>query len=147
MKKFWTIFGWALTFAVQVALSFILVEVFNLTVVPASITTLGAFLSIPLTILLSFLFGVFGIGMISLLIRKIQPYYPLLRFVGTLVMAIFPMALLVFLGLTVGLENQVEFQEIVLDRMVPYYTQLNIVFSLLGFYLPSWFKKMAPKRQ
>lgn len=147
MAKFWMVFGWGITLIAQVALSFLLVEVFNLAVVPTAITTDGEFIIIPLTIWSSYLVGVFGIGMLSLIIRKMKPYYTLLRLVGTLVMALIPMAILVFLGLTVGIENQTEFQEIVLDRMVPYYTQLNVVFSLLGFYLPSWFKNMAPKNR
>lgn len=147
MKNFWMIIGWGVTFIAQVVLSFLLVEVFNLTVVPAAITTVSEFIIIPLSIWVSYLVGVFGIGMLSLIIRKMKPYYTVLRLVGSLVMALIPMAILVFLGLSVGIDNQAEFQEIVLDRMVPYYTQLNVVFSLLGFYLPSWFKKMAPKNR
>jgi hypothetical protein len=147
MKKFWTIFGWAVTLAAQITISFVLVELFNATLVPETITTVAEFLTIPLTIWASFLIGIFAIGMLSLVMRKIKPYYTTLRFLGTLVMAVLPMVLLVFLGLSAGLENTVEFQEIVLDRMVPYYTQLNIVFSLLGFYLPSWFKRNAPERK
>ena len=145
MAKFWMVIGWGLTIIAQVVLSFLLVEVFNLVVVPAAITTVSEFIIIPLTIWLSYLISVFGIGMLSLVIQKMKPYYTVLRLVSTLVMALIPMAILVFLGLTVGIENQAEFQEIVLERMVPYYTQLNVVFSLLGFYLPTWFKKMAPK--
>lgn len=147
MKKFWTIFAWAVTLTAQITLSFVLVELFKSTLVPATITTDAEFLTIPLTIWVSFLIGIFGLGMLSLVMRKIKPYYTLLRFLGTLVMALLPMVLLVFLGLSAGLENTVEFQEIVLGRMVPYYTQLNIVFSLLGFYLPSWFKRNAPNRK
>lgn len=147
MKKFWTIFAWAVTLTAQITLSFVLVELFKSTLVPATITTDAEFLTIPLTIWVSFLIGIFGLGMLSLVMRKITPYYTLLRFLGTLVMALLPMVLLVFLGLSAGLENTVEFQEIVLGRMVPYYTQLNIVFSLLGFYLPSWFKRNAPNRK
>ena len=147
MKKFWTIFAWAVTLTAQIIFSFVLVELFNATLVPETITTVTEFLIIPLTIWASFLIGIFAIGMLSLVMRKIKPYYTTLRFLGTLVMAVLPMVLLVFLGLSAGLENTVEFQEIVLGRMVPYYTQLNIVFSLLGFYLPSWFKRNAPNRK
>ncbi len=147
MAKLWMVLGWGITFIAQVVLSFLLVEVFRLAVVPAAVTTVGEFIIIPLTIWVSYLVGVFCIGMLSLIIRKMKPYYTVLRLVGTLVIALIPMAILVFLGLTVGIENQADFQEIVLDRMVPYYTQLNVVFSLLGFYLPSWFKKMAPKNR
>jgi hypothetical protein len=146
MKQFWRIFGWAVTIAAQILLSFVLVELFKMWIVPVSIKTLDAFLILASTIWFSFLVGVFGIGVLSLVIRKMQPYHTLIRLFGTLIMALIPVVILVFLGLSVGLENEIDFQEIVLARMVPYYTQLNIVFSLLGFYLPTWFKKFSPQK-
>ncbi len=147
MKKFWQIFGWALTLILQILLSLLLVELLSLWIVPASIETPRDFLLIPLTIWFSFLIGVFGIGILSLIIRKMAPYHTLIRLIGTLVMALIPMVLLGYLGLTIGLENQKEFQEVVMGKMVSYYTHLNLVFSLLGFYLLSWFNKLTPKKR
>jgi len=147
MKKFWIIFGWTLTLVGQIFLSLALVEVLNKLLVSSTITTVKEFIFIPLNIWLGFLIGVFSLGILSLLIRKIEPYHIIQRFFSTLALSGIPIILLFYLGLTVGVDNQTEFQEIVLERMVPYYTQLNIIFSLLGFYLPSWFKKLISKNK
>lgn len=147
MKKFWMLFGWVLTLFGQIFLSLALIEILNKLFVPTEITTVKQFLFTPLIIWLSFLIGMFIPGALSLLIRKMEPYHITQRLISTLVLSAIPSILLVYLGLTVGLDNQTEFQEIVLEKMVPYYTQLNIAFSLLGFYIPSWFKKLTSKHK
>jgi hypothetical protein len=145
MKKFWNIFGWMISIILQILISFLLLELLKLFFYPDSVRTTGEFLSIPLAIWVSFFVGIFGIGMLSLLVRKVTPLNPGLRLLSTAVMIIIPLSILVFLGLTVGIENQKDFEEIVLGRMVTYYTQLTVVFSLLGFYIPTWFKVLQPK--
>jgi hypothetical protein len=145
MKKFWNIFGSIIAIILQILISFLLLELLRLFFYPDQVTTPIEFLVIPLQIWVSFFVGVFGIGMLSLLIRKVSPLNPGLRLLSTAVMIVIPLSILIFLGLTVGIENQKDFEEIVLGRMVTYYTQLTVVFSLLGFYIPTWFKTFQPK--
>lgn len=146
MKKFWPTLGWIVTISIQILISFIILEIFRATVFPLEITMVREFLIIPLAIWLSFTLGAYGAGILGLMINKSKPFYAGLRFISTAVMAVIPMLILIFLGLSVGIENTQDFQEIVLGRMVPYYTQLNVVFSILGFYLPSWFKNFKSKK-
>lgn len=141
MKKFWQIAGWAVVISFQIGTSFLLVEIFQRFFYPVEINTAGQFLIIPLLIWVSFMIGIYGVGILGLLLRKSEKLQALLRLASTAFMALLPMLLLIFLGLSAGIENEQAFDEIVLGRMVPYYTQLNVVFSLLGFYIPSWFKK------
>jgi hypothetical protein len=145
MKKFWNIFGWIISIVLQVLISYLLLELLKTFFYPDMIRTTGEFILIPLLIWASFFIGVYGIGMPSLLIRKVSPLNAVLRLLSTAVMIIIPLSILVFLGLTVGIENEKDFEEIVLGRMVAYYTQLTVVFSLLGFYIPTWFKVFQPK--
>jgi hypothetical protein len=145
MKKFWNIFGWIISISLQILISFLLLELLKLFFYPDIIRTSMEFLVIPLVIWVSFFVGVFGVGMLSLLIRKVTPLNPGLRLLSTALMIIIPLSILIFLGLTVGIENQKDFEEIVLGRMVTYYSQLTVVFSLLGFYIPTWFKALQPK--
>ena len=141
MKKFWQITGWVVAITIQIGTSFLFVELFQRFLYPPEINTAGQFLTIPLLIWISFIIGIFGIGILGLLIRKTEKLQALIRLVSTALMALIPMLLLIFLGLTAGIENEQDFTEIVLGRMVPYYTQLNVVFSLIGFYAPTWLKK------
>ena len=146
MKKFWQITGWVITIAFQIGASFLLVELFQRSFYPGEINTAGQFLKIPLMIWFSFMIGVYGIGIVGLLFHRSEKLQTLLRLASTAFMALIPMLLLIFLGLSAGIENEQEFEEIVLGRMVPYYTQLNVVFSLIGFYIPSWFKKLKTEK-
>jgi len=145
MKKFWNIFGWVITIILQIVVYFLLLEIFRSFVFPAEITRTGEFLIIPLLIWASVVIGVFGIGILSFLIRKYSPLRTGLRFLSSAALALLPLGLLVFLGLSVGFENQKDFQEIVLDKMVSYYSNLALVFSFLGFYIPNWIKFIKPK--
>lgn len=144
MKKFWNIFGWVVTIILQIVVSFLLQEIFRSYMYPTQVTSTGAFLIIPLLIWVSLVVGVFGIGILSFLIRKYSPLSTGLRFLSSAGLALLPLGLLVFLGLSVGFENQKDFQDIVLDRMVSYYSNLALVFSFLGFYIPNWVKFIKP---
>lgn len=140
MKKFWNIFGWGITIAVQIALSFLILEQLRNWLFPASFTTNSAYLIVPFSIWASFIIGVYGIGILSMALRKMKPLQPGLRLISTAVLALIPLIVLTFLGITVGFDDPVDFRQIVLGRMVPYYTNLNVAFSLMGFYIPTWFK-------
>ena len=144
-KKFWNIFGWVVTIVLQIVVCLFLQEVFRSFIFPAQVTRTGEFIIIPLLIWVSVVVGVFGVGILSFLIRKYSPLRAGLRFLSSAGLALLPLGLLVFLGLSVGFENQSEFQEIVLDRMVSYYSNLALVFSFLGFYIPNWIKLIKPK--
>jgi len=147
MKKFWNIFGWVFTILIQIALCFIILGVLQTYVFPNQIARTGEFLRIPLLIWITFVVVVYGIGMLSLLIRKITPLKAGLRFFSSAGLALVPLGILIFLGLSVGVENQKDFQEIVLGRMVSYYANLSMVFSFLGFYIPNWIKFLQTKNK
>ena len=146
MKKFWKIFGWGITIAIQIGLSYLILDQLKNWVVPSWITDISAYLIIPLSIWGSFIIGVYGAGILSMLSRKIQPLHAGLRLVSTTVLALIPLIVLTFLGLTVGFEDPAEFRRIVIGRMVPYYTNLNVAFSLIGFYVPTWFDFVRAQR-
>jgi hypothetical protein len=76
-----------------------------------------------------------------------QPLQAGLRLISTALLALIPLIVLTFLGLTVGFEEPAEFQEIVIGRMVPYYTNLNVAFSLMGFYIPTWFRFIRSQKE
>jgi len=147
MKKFWNIFGWVFTIIIQITLCFVILGILQTSVFPNQITRTGEFLRIPLLIWITFVVVVYGIGMLSLLIRKITPLKAGLRFISSAGLALVPLGILIFLGLSVGLENQKDFQEIVLDRMVSYYSNLSMVFSFLGIYIPNWIKFLQTKNK
>ncbi len=139
MKKFWKIFGWGITIAIQIGLSYLILEQLRDGIVPSQITNINTYLSIPLSIWISFIIGVYGAGILSMLLRKIQPLHVSLRLLSTGLLALIPLVVLTFLGLTVGFEDPAVFRSVVIGRMVPYYTNLNVAFSLIGFYVPTWF--------
>lgn len=147
MKKFWKIFGWGLTIGVQIGLSFLILEQLRNTIIPTSVTNFSTYLIIPLSIWASFLFGVYSIGILSMVLQKIKPLQAGLRLISTALLAVIPLIVLTFLGLTIGFEDPVDFREIVIGRMVPYYTNLNVVFSLMGFYIPTWFKFVKSQKE
>ena len=146
MKKFWSVFSWVLLVAAQILFSFLLVEIAKSYILPLQVSTIWEFLGFPLSIWLSFIIGVFGIGTVGIIVLKLEPRNIGLRLLSTSFLALIPMVVLFILGQTVGIENPEDFSEIVLDRMVTYYTQLNVVFSLIGFFIPNWFKKIVPQK-
>lgn len=147
MKKFWKIFGWGITIVLQIGLSFLILEQLRNWIVPTWVTNLSTYSIIPLSIWVSFLIGVYGVGILSMAIRKIMPLQAGLRLVSTAALALIPLIVLTFLGLTVGFDDPAEFREIVIGRMVPYYTNLNVAFSFLGFYIPTWFKFVKAQKE
>ncbi len=140
MKKFWEIFSWGITICAQIALSFLTLAGLRNWIFPTSVTSLGAFLIIPFSIWISFIIGFYGIGMLSMILRKIKPLKAGLRLISTAALALIPLVVLTSLSMSVGFEEPVDFRNIVLGRMVPYYTNLNVAFSLIGFYIPTWSK-------
>jgi len=147
MKKFWDIFGWGITIVVQIALSYFILDQLRNWIIPTSVTNIGTYLIIPFSIWASFLIGVYGIGILSMILRKMQPLQAGLRLISTAVIVMIPLIVLTFLGLTVGFEDPVNFREVVLGKMVPYYTNLNIAFSLMGFYIPTWFRFIRSQKE
>jgi len=147
MKKFWKIFGWGITIGLQIGLSFLILEQLRNWIVPTWVTNLSTYLIIPLSIWVSFIIGVYGIGILSMAIRKLTPLQAGLRLISTALLALIPLIVLTFLGLTVGFEEPVNFREVVLGKMVPYYTNLNIAFSLMGFYIPTWFRFIRSQKE
>jgi hypothetical protein len=147
MKKFWSIVSWGLLVIAQLLLSFLLVSIAKTYILPKPVSAVWEFLAYPLSIWLSFILGVFGVGIVGIILLKLEPRRAGLRVLSTSILALIPMVVLIVLGLTVGIENQENFSNIVLGRMVTYYTQLTVVFSLIGFYIPNWFSKIAPKTE
>lgn len=139
MKKFWKIFGWGITIIIQIGLSYLILEQLRNGFVPNQVTNISTYLVIPVSIWASFILGVYGTGILSMFLRKIKPLRAGLRLLSTALLALIPLIVLTFLGLTVGFEDPAEFRSVVIGRMVPYYTNLNVAFSLIGFYIPNWF--------
>jgi hypothetical protein len=104
-------------------------------------------LIIPLSIWVSFIIGVYGIGILSIAIRKLTPLQAGLRLISTALLELIPLIVLTSLGLTVAFEDPVNFREVVLGKMVPYYTNLNVAFSLMGFYIPTWFRFIRSQKE
>jgi len=147
MKKFWKIFGWGITIGLQIGLSFLILEQLRNWIFPTWVTNLSTYLIIPLSIWVSFIIGVYGIGILSMAIRKLTPLQAGLRLISTALLALIPLIVLTSLGLTVGFEDPVNFREVVLGKMVPYYTNLNVAFSLMGFYIPTWFRFIRSQKE
>jgi hypothetical protein len=146
MKKTWNVLAWILIVAAQIALGYILVLLLTLNNSKPPLETISHFLLTPLFIWLGYLIGIYGIGMLGLVLKKVKPLVPGLRLLTTAILAVLPMLMLIFNAVTVGVENQQQFQDLVINRMVPYYTQLCAVFSLLGFYITVWWHKAVPKK-
>ncbi|MEA3326014.1 MAG: hypothetical protein U9R53_01695 [Chloroflexota bacterium] len=90
MKKFWNIFGWVISIILQIAVCLLVLDIFRQFVFPNPVTKTGEFLVIPLLIWISFVVGVYGIGILSLLIRKITPLKAGLRFLSSAGLALVP---------------------------------------------------------
>jgi len=146
MNKGWNALTWILIGLAQLAVGYGLVFIINLNIYKPQIETIPQFLLIPLSIWLGYLVGIYSIGMLGLGLKKLKPLVAGLRLFTTAVMAIIPMLVLIFNAVTIGLEDQQQFQELVMVRMVPYYTQLCAVFALLGFYITIWWHKAAPRK-
>jgi len=146
MNKGWNALTWILIGLAQLAVGYGLVFIINLNIYKPQIETIPQFLLIPLSIWLGYLVGIYSIGMLGLGLKKLKPLVAGLRLFTTAVMAIIPMMVLIFNAVTIGLEDQQQFQELVMVRMVPYYTQLCAVFALLGFYITIWWHKAAPRK-
>ncbi len=144
MKKNWSTLAWVLIVAVQTAVGYGLVSLSGSFTIKSHINTTAQFLMVPLGIWLGYSIGVYGIGMLGLVLKKVKPLVPGLRLLTTAVMTAIPLLILTFNAITVGLENQQQFQGVVIGRMVPYYTQLCLAFSLLGFYVTLWLNKTVP---
>lgn len=147
MNKGWNALSWVLIVVAQIALGYALVSVINSVIYKPQIETITQFLMIPISIFLGYLIGVYGIGILGLVLKKLKPRVAGLRLFTTAIMTVIPMLMLIFNAVTVGVENQQQFQDIVMVRMVPYYTQLCAVFALLGFYITIWWHKVVPKKQ
>lgn len=146
MNKAWNAFTWVLIVTVQIVVGYGLVILINSLTQKPPVVTVQQFLLIPFSIWLGYLTGIYGIGMLGLVLKKIEPRVAGLRLLTTAVLTAVPVLMLIFNGTTVGLENQQQFQAIVMGRMVPYYTQLCAVFSLLGFYVTIWWHRAAPQK-
>ena len=146
MNKGWNALSWVLIVVAQIALGYALVSVINSVIYKPQIETITQFLMIPISIFLGYLIGVYGIGMLGLVLKKLKPRIAGLRLFTTAIMTVIPMLMLIFNAVTVGVENRQQFQDIVMVRMVPYYTQLCAVFALLGFYITIWWHKVVPKK-
>ncbi len=147
MTKSWAAISWVLICLAQIGAGYVLAFLSNVIINQPVSETFSQFLMIPLGIWLGYIIGVTGVGMLGLALRKITPKVPGLRLLTTGALAAIPMLILIFNAYTVGIENQSDFQSIVVSRMVPYYTQLCAVFALLGFYITIWWHRVVPAKK
>lgn len=146
MNKRWNTVSWVLILIAQVAVGYGIVFLGTVYINQPETKTLQQFLIIPLTIWLGYLVGVYGIGMLGLSLKKVEPRVSWLRLFTTAVAGLVPVLILIFNAATVGVENQQQFHDLVIVRMVPYYTQLCAVFALLGFYITIWWHRAVPSK-
>jgi len=149
MQKSWDIFTWILILLAQTAAGYFLVLLTRVFIDYSQATTIARFLIIPLSIWLSYSIAVYGIGMLGLWVKKKKPTVAVLRLITTTTLASVPMLMQVFNGVSVGVEDWQQFHDLVIGRMVPYYTQLCAAFALVGFFVTIWWHKAtlnaAPK--
>lgn len=144
MAKSWSTISWVLICIAQMGAGYGLALLSSVIINQPVIETISQLLQIILGIWAGYTLGIFGVGMIGLALKKITPKVPRLRLLTTAALAVIPMLILYLNAVTIGVENQVEFQSIVISRMVPYYTQLCAAFTLLGFYLTIWWHRVIP---
>jgi len=143
-----SIIVWILIIALQIAAGYGLFYFVRILLIPAEITNSGAFIKIMAVMVLSFAIAAWIIGLIGLWIKKIKPLKSGFRLLTALGLALIPVLILAYLGNTVGFDDLSIFNEIVVGKMIPYYTNLTMVMSILGFYLPEWFSKVVkPKKK
>ncbi len=147
MKKSWNTLLWILILAAQFGIGYALVTLSNTFTIRPRMETIPQFLMVPLGIWLGYLVGVYALGMLVLVLKKVEPVAAGLRLFTTAVLGTLPMLILIFNAVTIGVENQQQFQTLVMARMVPYYTNLCAVFALLGFYITVWWHKVTPKTE
>jgi hypothetical protein len=140
LKKIWNILSWILIFGTQVGAGYAIVSL-SKQLISTDFKTITQFLIIPIMIWLGYSLGIYGIGMIGLVLKRVKPLFPILRLATTMLMAAAPMVMLTFNAFTLGLANPQEFDALVMARMVPYYTQLCVVFAMLGFFITVWWQK------
>ena len=131
------------TIALQVAAGYGLFYLVRVLWVNAEITDMRGFITILVAMAGSFQLAAWVIGMLGVLLRKQKPAKPLARFLGTLGGAVVPVLILAYLGSTIGFADAKTFQSVVVGRMIPYYTNLTMVFSIAGFYLREWFSRVV----
>ncbi len=143
-----SIIVWILIIALQIAAGYGLFYFVRILLIPAEITNSGAFIKIMAVMVLSFAIAAWIIGLIGLWIKKIKPLKSGFRLLTALGLALIPVLILAYLGNTVGFDDLSIFTEIVVGKMIPYYTNLTMVMSILGFFLQEWFSKVIkPKKK
>ena len=140
---------WSIIIALQIAAGYGLFYLLRILLIPAEITNSGAFVKIMAVLIHSCAIAAWLIGIIGLwVIRKSKPTKVGFRLLTALGLALIPVLILAYLGNTVGFDDLSIFNEIVVGKMIPYYTNLTMVMSILGFYLPEWFSKVVkPKKK
>ncbi len=146
MNKLLNTLSWVLIGVGQIGVSYLLITLATLSIFQTKIVTMQQFIMVPLSIWGSYVVGVFGVGMLGLKLQKVKPLVPGLRLAATAVTTALPMFMLGFNAAAVGVQNQPQFQDIVIVRMVPYYTELCAVFALLGFFVTVWWNRVVPKK-
>lgn len=144
-----SIIVWILIIALQITAGYGLFYFVRILLIPAEITNSGAFIKTMTVMVLSFAIAAWIIGLFGLwVIRKSKPTKVGFRLLTALGLALIPVLILAYLGNTVGFDDLSIFTEIVVGKMIPYYTNLTMVMSILGFYLPEWFSKVVkPKKK
>lgn len=85
--------------------------------------------------------AVWLVGLLGLVLKKNVPRRSGLRLFCTAVASLVPVLVLAYLAFTIGFENSKDFQEVVVGRMVVYYSNLELAFAIVGFYLVDWYHK------
>lgn len=132
---------------IQVAAGYGLFYLVRILLIPSEIKDPAGFIKIMAAMVLSFALAAWFFGVIGLWIRKVKPLKAGIRLLTSIGLALIPALILAYLGFTVGFEDLSVFNGIVVGKMIPYYTNLTMVMSILGFYLQEWFSKVVKPKQ
>jgi len=147
MNKTRNIVTWVFIVIGQIAFVYLFIYLFGLLRNNLNVNPTLHFILIAISIWLGALLGTYIIGIVGLILKKEKPLKAGLRFLVTTLLALVPMLVLIYNGFAVGIDNSPDFQNIVLNKMIPYYTQMSLIFALLGFYVTLWWKKIKPITQ
>ncbi|MFZ3070653.1 MAG: hypothetical protein WA110_05985 [Anaerolineaceae bacterium] len=129
---------WIVVIVLQVLAGYETFALVRVLLVPVVIKDRSSFFILAAALVLSISIAVWLVGLLGLRLRKVKPAKAWLRLLATFGLALVPCLIMVYLGTTVGFKDLEIFQDVVVGRMIPYYTNLALVLGMLGFYVSEW---------
>lgn len=140
-KKISVIAGWFVIVLLQIIAAGVMVMLFSGWWTTEEISTLGQFSLIIWSIFLGFVIGVYGVGILSLVLRRFKSIQAGLRFLFTTGCALIPFLALFIIGLCVNPSHQPQFQKLVMEFWQPLLAIIGLALAITGFWTPGWIRK------